>query len=81
MTEAVKVLNEAMDYFEKTETDPGGEWAFCEDYSSLGLDFRSPNGDAFWLDLERDGTILVMWKKADGEVNSVTFVQQPKGPT
>lgn len=81
MADATKILNEALDYFEKTETDPGGGWAFCDDYSSMGLDFKSPAGDKFWLDIERDGTILVMWKSAGGEVNSLTFVHQQSGET
>lgn len=66
--DAAKVLGEILDHFVSNGTSPEDAWAFCDDYTSLGLDHRSPDGTKFWLDLNRDGTIHVLWKAAETEV-------------
>jgi len=76
VADAAKVLGEILDHFQKTERWPSDDWAFDDDYSSLCLDHQSRDGSKFWLDIERDGTLRVMWKSAGGEVNSLTFVHR-----
>ena len=77
MTDAKQVLNEVLDYFEKEDTTPGDWWAFPDDFSSLCLEFRSEKDDTtFWLDMERDGTIRLVWRPAGSELKSLTFVHQ-----
>lgn len=70
-------INEILDYFSRAEINPGSDWAFDEDQSSLGVDFRSSDGTKFWLDINRDGTLSIFWKPADrpsGE--TLTFVRR-----
>ena len=77
MSESVKTINEILDYFEKVETDPGGDWAFPDDYSSLCLDFRGKDNTVFWIDIERDGSIRLIWRPGNnGEFKSMTFVEK-----
>lgn len=76
MTDATKIINDALDYFAKSETDPGGFWAFPDDGSSLGLDFRAKDDTVFWLDIDRDGTIQLVWRPSGGDLVSLAFVHQ-----
>lgn len=77
MADAKQVLNEALDYFQRENESPGEWWAFPDDGSSLCLDYESEkDGTKFWLDIERDGTIHIMWRPASGDVKSLSFIHQ-----
>jgi hypothetical protein len=80
MTVSTKTLNEILDYFQNAETDPGGDWAFPDDYSSLGLDFRAPDGTVFWIELERNDTIRLVWRPAGAEMQSLIFALSTLSP-
>ena len=71
---SAQMLNESLNYFQTKEIDPGDGWAFPDDYSSLCLDFRGTDDTAFWLDLERNGTIRVVWRPNGAKLRSMTFV-------
>lgn len=75
MPDAKLVLNEILDYFQSNDRNPGGDWAFPDDFSSLCLDYRDRHDTKFWLDIERDGTIRLVWQPLGGEITSMTFVQ------
>jgi chromatin segregation and condensation protein Rec8/ScpA/Scc1 (kleisin family) len=76
--DAKQVVNEVLDYFQKNGTDPGGWWAFPDDFSSLCLDFDSTKDDTmFWLHIERDGTLRLVWRPKGGDLKSLTFVHRP----
>lgn len=82
MDDAKRVLNEVLDYFQETNTSPGGWWAFPDDCSSLCLDFQAEKDPTkFWLDLERDGTVRIIWKPEGGDLKSLTFVHQQRTQT
>lgn len=71
------LLNEILDYFKDNERErPDRDWAFPEDYSSYCFDHRSRNGTKFWVDLERDGTIKIFWRKAGGQAEVAIFEPQ-----
>jgi len=77
MTEAQKLLGAILDHYQNNDTRPGEDWAFDDEFSSLCLDCLSPDGSKFWLDIERDGTIRVLWSPGNGkDVTSLTFVSQ-----
>lgn len=77
MADAAIVLGKILDHFQQSDTRPGEDWAFDDEFSSLCLDYLSPHGAKFWLDIERDGTIRIIWSPGNGgEVNSLTFVHQ-----
>ncbi len=73
MHDAKQIINEILDYFQSKDRDPGGDWAFPDDFSSLCLDYRDRHETKFWLDIERDGTIRIVWKPLDGELKSLVF--------
>lgn len=74
--DAAKTINEILDYFQSANTSPGGEWALPDDGSSLCLDFRGVDDTVFWIDIERDGSIRVVWRPKNGPSRSMTFVHQ-----
>lgn len=76
MSDAKHLLNEILDYFQAEDRDPGGDWAFPDDFSSLGLDYRDRFDTKLWLDLERDGTIHLVWKFRNGEMKRMIFAQR-----
>ena len=78
MSDAAEILGEALDYFSSNDTDPGGEWAFCDDRSELGLDFRGKDGTKFWLDIKRDGTISIYWRPAGMRGRTIEFATHIK---
>jgi hypothetical protein len=80
VTDAKQFLNEILDYFQDRDRKPGGDWAFPDDFSSLGLDYRDRHETTFWLDIERDGTIRIVWKPLGGDLKSMTFVEGPSSP-
>lgn len=67
MNAATKMLSDALDHFRNGSISPGGDWTFSDDLESLCLDHRSPDGTKFWIDLQRDGTIIILWKPAGAE--------------
>ncbi len=67
MSEAQRIIGEILDHFAENDLRPSDDWAFPDDFSSLCLDHQSSDGTKFWLDLERDGTISVLWKPAGAE--------------
>lgn len=71
------ILAEIVDHFAITDSKPGNDWAFDDDQTSIGLDHRSVDGSKMWLDLNRDGTITIFWKKAgSGRGVSVTYAEK-----
>ena len=71
MSDAKRILGEILDHFKKNDLNPEDAWAF--DYSSLGLDHQSPDGTKFWLDLDRDGTIMILWKPRGSKPQVLRF--------
>lgn len=63
--DASSFLSEIIDYFATAKESPGDWWAHDDDFSSYCLDHRARDGTAFWLDLEKDGTIRVLWKTGE----------------
>lgn len=58
---STKLLNDALDHFAKNDCYPGDWWAFTDDGSELCLEYAE--GDArFWIDLNRDGTVTLLWR-------------------
>ena len=81
MTDAEKLLGAILDHYQNNDTVPGEDWALDSEGESLCLDCLSPDGSKFWLDIERGGTIRVLWSPGNsGEVNLMTFVHQPSTP-
>jgi len=56
------LANELLDYFQQTQTYPGDDWAFDEDYTELGLDWQGKDGAKFWLTIDRNGVVNILWK-------------------
>ena len=69
---AKKTLNEVLDFFAAHNTNPGDWWGFTDDGSEFCLDYRSPNGARFWLDLTREGVISLLWR-APGSTEHQSF--------
>lgn len=68
------VLTEILDWFTTNDKTPGDWWAPSDCRTSYGLDWRSEIGDRkFWLDLDKDGTITIYWKRPDGSHEIVKF--------
>lgn len=64
---AKSIMTEIIDRFaDGTYGGPGDEWAPDEDHASYGLDCRGKDGCKFWLDLDKNGTITIFWKRPDG---------------
>ncbi|SEE51486.1 hypothetical protein [Bradyrhizobium lablabi] len=59
--DAAAFLTEIIDYFATAKETPGDWWAHPEDLSSYNLDHRGRDGSKFWIDLEKDGTIMILW--------------------
>ena len=64
--EAAAMLTEIIDHFANTEERPE-DWAHDDTGRSFCLDYRSKDGAKFWLDLDKDGTITVLWKPAGAD--------------
>ncbi len=77
--DASAVLTEIIDYFAASNEGAGGEWAHPDDFSSYCLDFQGEDGTKFWLDLEKDGTIHLMWKRGEA-MKSMNFGLMPAVP-
>lgn len=72
-----EIVIAVLDHMQANDLRPEDAWAFSDDYESLGLDHRSPDGSKFWLDLDRDGTITILWKPAGADTPNVCkFTQQ-----
>lgn len=69
--DAKQMLNEALDHFQENNESPGGAWAFDDECQSLGLDYRSRDKCKFWLDLDRDGTVTILWKPVGADSPNV----------
>lgn len=65
--DAAALLTEIVDHFAKTGENPGDWWAHCDDYTSYSLDHTSKDGTKFWIDLDKDGTITLLWKSPGQE--------------
>jgi hypothetical protein len=59
------LLTEIIDYFATKDEGLGDMWAHPDDFSSYGLDYRNRDGTQLWIDLDKDGTITVLWKRPD----------------
>lgn len=64
---ADKVMSEVLDHFCKSGEMPGDWWSFLDDEVELCLDHTSNDGSKLWIDLSRDGTIMLLWKSAGSE--------------
>jgi hypothetical protein len=75
MTDSAKaLLTEIIDYFAICDDTPGDFWAHDEDRTSYCLDYRSSDGTKFWIDLDKDGTITLLWKPlGQGQPQIMTF--------
>ena len=73
MSNARTLLTEIIDYFANCDEKPGDFWAHDDEFESYCLDHRSKDGTKFWLDLEKDGTISIMWKPATAAKPTVMF--------
>lgn len=73
----MSLLGDILDHFRDAKTHPGDEWAFDEDHDSLCLDFWGGDGTKFWLDLQRDNTIHILWKH-NGVVRQATYSEIKK---
>lgn len=60
MSDKATILKEIIHHFASNDIDR--DWAHADDMSSYGLDHRSEDGTKFWLDINEDGTIVVLWK-------------------
>jgi hypothetical protein len=78
---ASALLTEIINHFATAKESPGDWWAHDDDYSSYCLDHKSKDGTVFWLDLEDDGTIRIVWKPANEEkLRGMTFVARYDEP-
>jgi len=59
---AKKLLNEIIAFFSTCQEGLGDGWAHDDEFTSYGLDYRHRNGTQWWLDLENDGIIRILWK-------------------
>lgn len=64
---AAQTLKEILQHFASSGETPGADWALDEEHTSLGLDHLSSDGSKLWLDLEHDGTIMLLWRPAGAE--------------
>lgn len=72
---AANAMTAALEYFERTGRNPGDWWAFTDDQSEMCLEFNGNDGAKFWLDLNKDGTIQLMWRAPDTtKAESINFV-------
>ena len=60
-----ELLTEIVDYFATKQDGLGDMWAHPDDFSSYCMDYRSRDGTQLWIDLEKDGSIVVLWKCKD----------------
>jgi hypothetical protein len=80
VSDAKTLLNEIIAYFATAKESPGDFWAHDDNYSSYCLDHKARDGTIFWLDLEDDGTIRIMWQPgSETKLRSMTFVAQCDG--
>jgi hypothetical protein len=70
------LLSDILDYFIENDVHPGDEWSFSDDQTTFGLDFWGKDGTKFWLNLNRDGTIDIFWKRA-GVIRLGKFKETP----
>jgi hypothetical protein len=77
MSNAEQVLAEIIDHFADGDENPGDHWCPDEHRTSYGLDYKGKDGRKFWLDLDKDGTITVFWKRPSGDHSVVVFRQVP----
>jgi len=75
--DSIQLINEMIDHFQSAGTSPNDCWASPDDMSSFGLDHQSPDGTKFWIDFERDGSIILLWKPAgESEPNVIKFIEK-----
>ncbi len=67
MMDAKALLAEIIDHFASSEETPGDWWAPAEDHSSYNLQHDSKDGTRFWIDLDKDGTITLVWRPCGRE--------------
>lgn len=81
MSDAKTLLNEIIAYFATAKESPGDFWAHDDNFSSYCLDHKARDGTIFWLDLEDDGTIRIVWRPAGAaKSQSQTFVARSDDP-
>lgn len=62
---AAEFLTEIIDHFAHAKETPADWWAHDEAGESYCLDHLSRDGTKFWLDLDKNGTITILWKPAN----------------
>ncbi|HYT41954.1 MAG TPA: hypothetical protein VEP90_06385 [Methylomirabilota bacterium] len=55
-------MTQIIDHFACAGESPGDWWAHDDDRTSYCLDHQSRDGTKFWIDLDKDGTITLLWK-------------------
>ncbi len=74
---AEQMLNEVLDHFARTRSHPGDDWAPSDDGDTLCLDYAK-DGVKFLIDLDRDGTITLLWKKTGTTTPKIITFRQVK---
>lgn len=77
MTRAQTLLSEIVDYFAIGHNNPGDHWCHDEDGTTFALDYKGKDGRKFWLDLHKDGTVSIFWKRPDGTHEVLTLRDTP----
>jgi hypothetical protein len=69
--DAKQFLNEIIAHFAAAKEGPGQDWAHDDGFTSYCLDHLGSDGTKFWIDLEDDGTICILWKPAGQHVPTI----------
>jgi hypothetical protein len=79
--DAKQFLNQIIAHFAIEEEGPGDWWAHDNEFTSYALQHDGKDGVRFWIDLEDDGTITVLWKPAGaGDPIIKRFVADEREP-
>ena len=79
-SDAKQFLNEIIAHFATSKEGPGEDWAHDDAFTSYCLDHRAKDGTRFWIDLEDDGTISILWKPAGQEKPIIKRFVTPSQP-
>lgn len=74
MKNASEILTEIINHFAKTGETPGDWWAHDDAFESYCLDHIGKDETKLWIDLNKDGSIGLLWKpQGDGSPLCLTF--------
>jgi len=72
--DAKALLTEIIDHFANSVDTPDSWWAHSDDGTAYCLD-HSSGSIKFWIDLDKDGTITLLWKRGtENEPTVMKFV-------